>query len=77
MVRFCKHLVTSAVIKSNPKCIINFTSLGVKCLTGRYMGRRESRYIYTVFVVAGKKISGWGWNILWRWFLNSSAFSTS
>ena len=57
MAHFGKHLATSAVIKSNPGdflseyfCIGNFTSLGVKCLTGRDIGRGESRYICTVFV---------------------------
>jgi hypothetical protein len=68
--RFGKHLVTSAVIKSNPGdflseyfCIVNLTSLGVKCFTGRDIGRGESRCIFIEFVVIGENVSGLGWKI--------------
>jgi len=62
--------VTSAAIKSNPGdflseyfCIVNFTSLGMKCFTGREIGRGESRYVCTEFVVASENVSGLGWKI--------------
>ena len=69
--RFGRHLATSIVIKSNPGdflseyfCIVNFTSLGVKCFTGgEDIGRGVSRYICTEFVVASENVSGLGWNI--------------
>ncbi len=71
--RFGKHLVNSAVIKSNPEdflneyfCIVNFTSLGVQCFTGRYRWRGESRYFCIVIVVVSEKVSGLGLKIACR-----------
>jgi hypothetical protein len=65
MTRFGKHQATSVVIKSNSGdflseyfCIVNFTSLGVKCFTGRNIGRGESRYICIGFLVVSENVSG-------------------
>lgn len=43
------------------------------CLTGRDIGRGESKYNCTMFVIVIEDILRWNWNISWRY---SFAFST-
>lgn len=57
--------------------MINLTSLVVKGLSGRESGSGKLRYIWIMFVLSGTFMSVWGWNMLWRWLSNNSAFLVS
>lgn len=51
----------------------NLNSLGLKCSTGGGEFKNSS----TAFILAGDIITGQGWNMSDRWFLNNSDLSTS